>query len=188
MSRRYVLTTLLVLVFSGAMIAATLVVDQQAPPAVSPADFTFAVGGPHEQVLSQTVTAGVAGRLWQVNVPIGCENGTVILEIRDVDSSGQPGPTLLYTRGYPASHFPGIVTDAFQPLRLIGHPVRFAAGDTFTISLSNPTGSCGLWPGPVGDPYPGGTGWADADDGPIVPVSLGYGTDDLPFQTIVRPH
>ena len=161
------------------------VVDQSAPTDPGPIPFTHAVGGPSEQVLSQTVTAGVDGRLREVRVPMGCGSGEVVLEIRDVNAEGQPGPTLYRSLSFDAGDFPVPVTDEFRSMRITGRPVRFAPGDMFAISLSNPTGSCGVWPGPVGDPYTGGTGWADPNDGPMVPLSLGTGRDDLPFQTVM---
>ena len=56
------------------------------------------------------------------------------------------------------------------------------------IVLSNPTGSCGVQPGPVSNSYLGGTGWATDDvNAPFwVPLGLGNGREDLPFQTYVR--
>lgn len=175
-----------VVLSSGILVAqASLVLDQSSPTETPPAPFTIAVGGPVSQVVSQTVTAGISGRLRAVEVPLGCASGQVILEIRDVDASGQPGPTVHFSDTYDFDDFPEIVTDTFRRLRLHGPPVTFAAGDRFAISLSNPTGSCGLWPGPAGDPYAGGQGWADASDGPIVPLS-GNGTDDIPFRTFIQ--
>ena len=180
------LTAAAVVLSSGVLVAqASLVLDQSSPAQSPPAAFTIAVGGPVSQVVSQTVTAGVSGRLRAVEVPIGCDSGELILEIRDVDGAGQPGPTLYFNDSYDIAAFPVVVTDEFRRIRLRGMPVTFAAGERFAISLSNPTGSCGLWPGPAGDPYAGGTGWADASDGPIVPLSLS-GTDDIPFRTFVQ--
>jgi len=188
MSRRAVLlaTALSVSALGLTAHAAMLVLDQSSPTSPAPIPFTWAVGGPSEQVLSQTVTAGVDGRLWSVRVPIGCDGGELVLEIRDVDALGQPGSTVRFSRSYDASDYATPVTDGFRSFRIIGRPVRLAAGDTFAIVLSNPTGSCGVWPGLEGDPYPGGTGWADANDGPIVPLSLGTGRDDLPFHAVMQ--
>jgi hypothetical protein len=63
-----------------------------------------------------------------------------------------------------------------------------AAGDRFTIALSNASGSCGVWPGPVGDPYPGGNGWFfAAPNATIAPLGTGTGREDLPFETVVHP-
>lgn len=120
---------------------------------------------------------------------MGCadDGGRVVVEIRDVDQSGQPGPTVYRRRHYPAAHFPIVVTGEFQALRL-GGPLDFNAGDMFAIVVTNEGGSCGVWPGEIGDLYNAGTAWADANDGPIVPLSLGTGRDDLAFQTVMRVH
>ena len=186
MRTRARVTAAAVVVSTGVLVAqASLVLDQSSPTQTPPASFSIAVGGPVSQVVSQTVTAGVSGRLRAVEVPLGCISGALVLEIRDVDGSGQPGPTLFFSDTYDITDFPPPSTDTFRRIRVRGMPVTFAAGDRFTISLSNPTGSCGLWPGPAGDPYSGGMGWADSTDGPIVPLSSG-GTDDMPFRTFVQ--
>lgn len=172
---------------STAVFAAAPVLDQSAP-ADPGAPFTWALGGPTNQVLAQTVTVGIGGRLPEVRVPIGCSSGTVVAEIRDVDVTGEPGTTVLVRRRYRADFFPVIVSATFQPLRLGGR-VRVSVGDRVAIVLSNPTGSCGVQPGPSGDPYAGGTGFSsdDLDPGVWVPLNTGMGsTDDLPFQTYVR--
>ncbi|HSC27095.1 MAG TPA: hypothetical protein VLD67_07465, partial [Vicinamibacterales bacterium] len=130
---------------------------------------------------------GVAGRLRAVEVPIGgCAGGTILLEIRDVNADGTPGPTVLSSETFAGIDFAAPVTEAFRRLRIRGMTARFGVGDTFAISLSNIGGSCGIWRGPTGDPYSGGTGWADANDGPIVPLSLGTDRDDMPFRTFVQ--
>jgi hypothetical protein len=161
--------------------------DQSSPAAVAPIPFTHAVGGASEQVVSQTVTVGVTGRLISVQVPIACAGGRLTLEIRDVNAAGQPGDTVLRNITYPVG-VPGggDVTADLRTLRISGPPLNFSAGDRFAISLSNRTGSCGVWPGPIGNPYAGGSGWADANDGPVVELSLGNGRDDMPFATVVR--
>src|SRR5262245_37770230 len=186
MRTRAVATAVAVVLSFGVLVAqASLVLDQSSPAQVPPATTTFAVGGPVNQVVSQTVTAGVSGRLRAVDVPIACESGELILEIRDVDTAGQPGTTLYYTEAYDIADFPGPLNGTFHRIRLRGMPVRFTAGDSFSISLGNPTGVCGLWPGLLGDGYAGGTGWGDSSDGPIAPLILS-GTDDIPFQTFVQ--
>ncbi len=190
---RLTLTTIAAL-FSTSAFAAPPVLDQSSPADPS-ATFTYAVGGPSVQVLSQTLTVGLSGRLAEVRVPIGCESGQVILQITDVDTStgvpgGLPGSSVLAERRYRANLFPEVVTADFQSLSLGGR-VGVTVGDRIAIVLSNPTGSCGVQPGPagpvVGDPYAGGTGWAeDTINVSPVPLSTGTGTDDLPFQTFVR--
>ena len=48
---------------------------------------------------------------------------------------------------------------------------------------------CSLEQGPVGDPYAFGDGWFIALPNPVdvwLPISLGSGRFDLPFETFVR--
>ena len=188
MSHRAFVAASAVVIFSVAIAAQpSLMLDQQAPPEDPPGSgITTAVGGLYEQVVSQTVTVGIAGRLRAVEVPIGCGSGTLVLEIRDVNADGTPGPTVLSSETYAATDFPAPVTEAFRRLRIRGMTARFDVGETFAISLGNIGGSCGIWRGPIGDPYSGGTGWTDATDGPIVPLSLGTDRDDMPFRTFVQ--
>jgi hypothetical protein len=186
---RRVLAVVVVLLAVGAGLGAGRideVIDQASAPAVSPG-ITFALGGPVSQVLSQTVTVGVTGVLAEVRLAFGCADDArhVVLEIRDVASNGQPGQTVYRHRVYPASHFPSVVTNEFRSLDL-GGGLDFTAGDQFAIVVTTDGGSCGAWPGEIGDLYNNGTAWADANDGPIVPLSLGTGRDDLAFQTVMR--
>jgi hypothetical protein len=164
----------------------SLVVDQVSGPAVAPA-ITVAVGGPSAQVIGQTVTAGVTGRLWAIEVPIGCVDGELTLEIRNVTTSGTPGPVVYSRRVHrPASSpelFDPVVTNEFKRLRLGGPPVRLVAGETFSFVLRNPTSSCGVWP-PAAD-YGGGILWYQGDG---VPDWVPFGIPpDLAFRTIMRP-
>ena len=187
-STRFALAVAVVALVSTSLFAAEPVLDQSAP-ADPTAAFTWALGGATNQFLAQTLTVGIGGRLAEIRVPIGCGSGTVIAEIRDVDAgTGEPGTTVLVRRNYRADFFPEVVSETFQPLRLGGR-ARVSVGDRVAIVLSNPTGSCGVQPGPGGDPYAGGTGFSSDDLAPgvWVPLSIGAGsTDDLPFQTYVR--
>jgi hypothetical protein len=164
--------------------AAAPVLDQSAP--VDPvAPTTWALSP--TQNLIQSFTVGLHGRLAELDLPIGCASGEVILEIYDALPSGLPDTTALrLRRSYAANLFPLIVSAEFQPLPLGGR-VGVNPGDRLTLVLSNPTGSCGIQFGIAGDPYLGGTGIADdpTDSYPGAPLILS-GTDDLPFQMFVR--
>ena len=121
MRTRASVTAAAVVVSTSVLVAqASLVLDQSSPSQPPPANISFAVGGLHHQVLSQTVTTGVSGRLRAVEVPIGCESGRLILEIRDVDGNGQPGGTAIFTESYDIADFPSPLTDAFVRIRLRG--------------------------------------------------------------------
>ena len=174
--------------FSLQVQAAAPVIDQGAPPA-DPIPFTYALGGPSEQVLYQSLTVGLSGRLAELRLPIGCFDGEVIVEIFNADANGLPaaGESPRLTRRFRADLFPEIVFVDFQALPLGGR-VGVTAGDRIVIVLSNPTGSCGIAAGFPGNAYLGGTGHA-SDLVNVDPVPLNIspgGADDLPFQTLVR--
>lgn len=180
--------SLLVIGLAAPPAAAAPVVDQTSPVA-DPIPFTWALGGPSEQMLYQSVTVGIDGRLGELRLPIGCESGRVILEVYTADAStGLPaaGAVPRLTRSYPANFFPEIVTVDFQTLPLGGR-AAVTAGETIVFALSNPTGSCGIAWGVAGDGYTDGTGHAADSVNGFVPVPLSLsGTDDLPFVTVVR--
>ena len=52
--------------------AAPPVLDQESPVA-DPIPFTWALDGPSGQVLYQSLTVGLRGRLAELRLPIGCE-------------------------------------------------------------------------------------------------------------------
>jgi hypothetical protein len=164
------------------------VIDQSSPASPAPIPFTWAIGGgPTGQILYQTVTAEETGHLMEVRVPLACAGGDLRVQILDVDpATGQPGTTILRERVFSGARFPGPVTDEFQALP-VRPPLPVAAGDRFTISLFNLSSTCGAWPGPVGDAYPGGSGWFfSLPNTQIAPLGLGSGREDLPFETIVQ--
>ncbi len=185
MNKKFVNLSVLAALAAFPAYAAAPVLDQQNPgdPAAA---FTFAIGGPSAQTVAQTVTVGLDGRLTEFRVPVGCDSGRLIAEIRDVDaSSGQPGATVIATRSYRSGHFAEIVSTDLTSISFGGR-VRVMAGDQLALVLSNPTGSCGILPGAPGNPYPAGTGWAMDDvNTNWVPLSLS-GTDDVGFESYVR--
>jgi hypothetical protein len=178
----------IVFCFSLQVQAAPPILDQEAPVA-DPIPFTLALGGAgSRQVLYQSLTVSLTGRLAELRLPIGCASGEVIVEIFNANPDGLPvaGERPRLTRRFPADTFPDIVTVDYQPLPLGGR-VGVTAGERIVIVLSNPTGSCGVAAGEAGDGYLGGTGHADDTTNifPPVPMSLS-GFDDMPFQTLVR--
>ena len=198
MPRRIVITLTLALAaacgreptaaFPGVPSFSRVAVDQSQAVADAAAPFTFAIGGPSTQVLAQTFTAGVSGKLRQVDLPVACDTGALVLEVRDA-AGGVPSATVLASESYAASSFdpfiPGVAT--FASLRIAPAPT-LTAGATYALVISDPTGSCGILPGPVGDLYPGGTALVvDAFTGGWDPLSLGNDRDDLPFVTYVQP-
>lgn len=177
-----------VLCLAGQAQAAPPVLDQQADVA-DPIPFTFALGGFFNQVLYQSFTVGLGGRLAKIRLPIGCESGEVILEIFDANSDGLPiaGAPARLTRAFDAEMFPAVVSGDFQPLPM-GARLRVSPGERLVMVLSNPSGSCGIAFGVAGDHYLGGTGHAE-DTVNTFPVPLHFSPtnpDDLPFQTFVQ--
>jgi hypothetical protein len=146
----------------------------------------LAIGGTSDQRLAQTVTVGIDGRLIGVMLPVGCDSGRLVVEIRDV-VGGEPGPTVLARRQVRADRVADVGA-AFQFIRVFSGGVTFSAGDQFAIVLDNPSGSCGIFRGPVGDSYPGGEGFFEALPNPPgwVPFSDTETRLDLPFMTVVR--
>jgi hypothetical protein len=72
-----------------------------------------------------------------------------------------------------------LVTLAITP------PLGMRPGTQYAFVLQS-SGSCGLMPGPVGDPYAGGDAYFDAAPNPPGWYSISIGTDrfDLGFQTV----
>jgi len=167
----------------------SILLDQQHPAEPIPL-LTLVIGS--GQRIAQTVTVGLSGRLTEVWLPVGCADGKLEVEIRDVTPGGEPGDRVFKRRKIPAGLLPETVTPTFQQFRF-GRSMRFAAGDQFAIVLSNLTGTCGLSPGPVLVDYvdgegffedlpTNGPGWLPLGDFPAT-------APDLPFQSymLVRP-
>jgi len=166
---------------------AVVMLDQQQPLVRDPAR-DYAIGGEVEQKLAQTVTAGLTGRLVEVQVPIACRSGEVILEIRELNGD-RPDGAILSTDIYRASDFPAPGTPpAFQrlPLRT---SLFFNAGDRFAIQLFDKSGECVLYRSPDGDSYTRGDAWFVNNTPPTTdwtPQSSTPSADgDYPFKTFV---
>lgn len=159
-------------------------IDQSQPLGDATAGFTFAIGGPSGQILAQVFTAGVTGKMRELEIPVGgCPAGRLEIEIRDAPG-GLPGTAILAREGFDALSLPSVV-GAFVVLRIRPSP-DLVAGTQYAFVLSNPTGSCGILPGPVGNPYSGGNGYFNIPPGGWVSLSLGTGREDLPFFTYMH--
>ncbi len=161
--------------------------DQSQPIVDTAAPFTYAVGSTSNQLLAQLFTTGVAGKLREVELPVACADGDLIIEIRDV-AAGLPGSAVIASESFRPSTLtpftPGVATFNVLPFR---PAPRLAAGVQYALVASNPTGSCGMLPGPVGDPYAGGNAFFFDDvNGQWVNLSLGDGREDLPFFTYMK--
>ena len=186
MYRKTYLGLCLAILLLPAAAAAQLVVDQEQPVLGL---MSAGIGGDYDQRLAQTVTAGLDGDLTHVELAVGCQSGTLIVEIVFLEGD-LPGTRVLTTAAVEAAALPpGSFPPPFVRIELSA-PVRMSRGDRFAIVLRNDTGSCGI-PLTV-DAYPDGRAFYDALDagGPRPRVwtpwnSMGLSAD-LAFRTIVH--
>jgi len=144
------------------------------------------VGSTSNQKFGQVVTAGIAGQLVQVRLPIPkCIGADLSMEIRGV-SGGVPDATVLHSRTF-VGDFPAAGPDEFTPFGFVAGPT-LTAGMQFAIVLAaiGPTATgagCAMSPGPTGNSYPAGNLFFDA-----APNSPGWviSDRDLAFRTVVR--
>lgn len=162
--------------------AAAALVDQS-QPLVDGSAPAFVVGGATAQVLAQTLTAGVTGRLAAVQLPVGCLSGTLTLQVQEV-SGGVPSGTVVASHSLPAQSLPaGPPVVGFLTVTIPGTPF-FVAGERFALVLRS-SGTCEVAAGPLGDSYLGGQGFfRDGTHEPSVWRTL-VPRSDLPFQTLV---
>jgi hypothetical protein len=183
---RAILVSLLVLALDLALAgpaSAAPILDQEQPTIDTSPGFVFAIGGGSQQKLAQVVTPGRTGNLTEVDLSLACD-GDLTIQAQEV-SGGKPSGVVLGT----------LVTTAPVPFPttfrsfVLPSPIAVTAGAPYAIVLSS-TGSCGIWPGPVGDPYLAGDAFFDSRPNPPgiwEPLSLGNGRADLPFRTFVDP-
>ncbi|MEM9291667.1 MAG: hypothetical protein AAGD01_08300 [Acidobacteriota bacterium] len=163
-------TGLLAILFSAplwALPATAMETLDQRQETFSSIGSVYALGGEVEQRLAQTVTVGISGRLSRVEAPIGCTEGELLLEIRNLRADGAPGDTVLHSQTYPAEDFPAEAPlGAWSTLVLTDGP-SFTRGQRFALVLDNPTGSCDLIGAGTGDLYPRGNAYFQALPTPI---------------------
>jgi hypothetical protein len=141
---------------------------------------------------AQTFTSGLTGGLDQVDIAIGRTasfiTATLVVEIRAV-SGGIPSGPPLATANIPAANVPEAQFPAAFYSIPFASPAPVTAGVQYAIVASS--SSCGLancymWAlGPVGDPYPAGSGLVSQDFGATWTPLNGFGSTDLPFKTYV---
>jgi len=163
--------------------SAAPILDQEQPTIDTSPGFVFAIGGGSQQKLAQVVTPGRTGNLTELDLSLACD-GDLTIQVQGV-SGAKPSGTVLGTLITTA---PVPFPTSFRSFVLLS-PIAVTAGVPYAIVLSS-TGSCGIWPGPVGDPYVGGNAFFDSRPNPAgvwEPLSLGNGREDLPFRTFVDP-
>lgn len=152
----------------------------------SSAGAAFVLGGEVEQRIAQIVAVGISGRLSRIEAPIGCTDGELLLEIRNLRADGAPGDTVLHSQTYPASDFPAVApVGAWSTLVVTGGP-GFTRGQRFALVLDNPTGACDLTGAEAGDLYSRGGAYFKALPIPTDWLSFADAPgdqDDLVFRT-----
>jgi len=163
------------------------IVDQEQTLIDAAAGF-LGIGGDSEQQLAQTLTVGVTGDLVALNLPVtGCGGGDLVIEIRNVSSSGLPtGAVLAVIRRAPEDvpgPYAGLVTfELDEPLR-----VRRSQRLAFTVRTEGAGSFCSYATSVEGDTYAGGESFFDSRPNP--PGWLASkefpGPSDLAFQTLM---
>jgi hypothetical protein len=159
------------------------VVDQS-QPVTDRSALPFVVGGPTNQVLAQTVTAGASARLAAVRLPVGCLSGSLTLQVQEV-RAGLPSGAVVASQSLPAASLPPSPPQVRFPTIAVPGTPFFRAGERFALVLRS-TGTCEVAAGPVGDAYSGGEAlFQDRALGPSRWLPLGPRAD-LPVETLVE--
>jgi hypothetical protein len=164
------------------------VVDQQQP--IFGSAMASAIGGPDDQKLAQTVTAGLDGSLTHVELPVACDGGRLIVEIVRLEGR-LPGTRVLATGSLESALVPPEPSVPPFVRIALSKPVRMSRGDRFAIVMRNETGSCGIPLLVHLDWYPGGQAFHDAFDARRrrrvwTPTRFLAVQPDFPFRTIVE--
>ena len=126
------------------------VVDQS-QPLIDTSVGGLAIGSSSEQKLAQIVLGGITGSLDEVRFPVACSDGTLVVQIQGVDGTGEPDGVVRASESVPASSLPSFGSNppTLRPISF-SSPAVFNTNDSFAIVLDNPTGSCGVFQGPLG--------------------------------------
>ena len=145
---------------------------------------TQAIGGNSDQILAQTFTVQRDGFLTGIYLPLGCSDGILNIEIRDVEEN-LPGTVVLSESSYEADEIRSGVT-IFELLRF--PEVSVEAGLKLSFVLRNDSGSCGMSRAPEGDTYSGGEAYYDARPNAPGwrPLTIGTGIHDLVFLVVME--
>ena len=178
----FLLQLVLVSIVSVFAFAATLIIDQQ-QPVIDLNVGAMAIGDFTHQLVAQTFTAGVTGQLRQVDLPIACDSGQLIVELQGVTASGEPNGQVLSRKVVRATNLPSVNPPVLRSF-VFKNAIHFQAGDRFAVVLENKRGSCGIFQGPAGNPYvPGETFFQDDINSFGWVGSSEFDNRDVPFQT-----
>ncbi len=167
-------------------VAASPHVDQDAPYG----EETIVVGGERNVVVSQSVTAGLTGGLMRIEVGVGCDGGTLILEIVNLDPPREAPRVGAPVRSSVTIDAASIPNPPAPRTFELDRWLSMNAGDRFAIVLRNETGSCTLMKGAMavdGSSYPDGEAFfrRAVSDGWSQFLDFGK-TGDIGFKTIVN--
>jgi hypothetical protein len=186
---RFSIVVLIVILGTVSATSAASVIDQQ-QPLIDASVGPLPIGGGSTEKLAQVVTAGAAGFLTEVRLPVSCDPGSnLVVEIQGV-TAGTPNGVVLTSQTIPGASLPPFSPSPPSLRGLVfSVPVAFSSTDRFAIVLKS-AGSCSVFRGPVGDSYPGGNLYFDALPNPsgwVCVCSFPGDRFDLPFQTLVEP-
>ena len=183
--RNTVTAALATIALSGAVLLAAPMIDQEQVNVDTGS--TLAVGGASEQKLAQVFTAGLNGKLSHITVPIGCQPSAKLTVNIEKTVGGAPAGSILAQEVLAGSLFPAIVPSPGVGFRIVqfSSPADVFAGDQYAIVLEASGGSCGVYPGPLGDSYAAGGAFFDARPNPPGWVAM-LPVLDLAFQTFVE--
>ena len=190
------LVGLFVLVGEESLLYAASAIDQQ-QSVIDVNVGGLAIGGDSQQKLAQVVTVGISGFLTEVRFPIACVSADLIVEIQGVTNE-KPNGVVFTSESFAGSNLPNFFPNpGFVSFRSFpfSRPAMFSAGDQIAIVLTS-TGAtvsqgCGIFQGPVGDPYAGGKAYFEARPNAegvwVCLCEFPGGRFDLPFQTLMAP-
>jgi hypothetical protein len=159
----------------------TSLIDQQ-QAAMDTTSSVPVIGGNGDQRLAQVVTAGLAGFLCEIRIPIYGANQELVIELQGV-AGGKPDGVVLMSYSGAGTSIPGSRLRSF----VFSSPIFVTTGTRFAIVLRS-TGTSSICRGPIGNPYSGGDSfYRGASDPPGYWNAASYDRQDLPFQTFVRP-
>jgi len=195
MKRSFLFLCVLILavaVASPSLAAPPVTVVDQTQPVVDMTVGGLAIGADSDQMLAQTVTAGLDGALQGLFLPVSCVGRAVLnVEIQGVTGTGEPDGTVLGHRFFRGRRLGSLPFGTFVYLPL--PRVALLAGDQYAIVLKKrvgTSGNCAIASSPLGSTYDGGEAFFDAR--PNQPGWVRFSeTDlrhDLPFTTVMRMH
>ncbi|MFZ5814412.1 MAG: tandem-95 repeat protein [Bacillota bacterium] len=133
---------------------------------------------------AQVFTAGKNGGVTRVRVLVAKESGTgdLLLQVRALNSSGEPIGTTLASEAVAAADVPGAGSPAWVDVTF-ATPASVTAGTQYALYMTAQPDTVYHWYDSRLNPYAGGREWLQDTDGTWDPFS----NNDLAFETYVTP-